>query len=159
MAADKDVLVFLDDETVAESYEEQAVWPVLLVDDEPDVHAATEMALRNLRFEGGTLAFTHAYSDAEARKILQQSPPFAVAVIDVVMEREDAGLELVRYIREELRDTSLRIVLRTGQPGYAPEISTIQNYDINDYRTKSELTQTRLFSSMTMAIRSYAQIR
>lgn len=135
-----------------------AVWRVLLVDDEPDVHTATKVALRNLDIEGRTLEFRHAYSDAEARKVLQQEAPFAVAVIDVVMESDTAGLDLVRYIREELADAQVRLILRTGQPGYAPEISTIQNYDINDYRTKSELTQSRLFTSLTMAVRSYSQL-
>lgn len=131
---------------------------VLLVDDEPDVHTATKVALRNLDIEGRRLEFRHAYSNAEARKVLQQEAPFAVAVIDVVMESDTAGLELVRYIREELADAQVRLILRTGQPGYAPEISTIQNYDINDYRTKSELTQSRLFTSLTMAVRSYSQL-
>lgn len=157
---DKDMLVFLADEpdSVAEQGSVSAVWRVLLVDDEPDVHTATKVALRNLDIEGRRLEFRHAYSNAEARKVLHQEAPFAVAVIDVVMESDTAGLDLVRYIREELSDVQVRLILRTGQPGYAPEISTIQDYDINDYRTKSELTQTRLFTSLTMAVRSYAQI-
>lgn len=158
---DKDMLVFLADEPDPAAEQEEtaaAVWRVLLVDDEPDVHTATKVALRNLDIEGRRLEFQHAYSDAEARKVLQQEAPFAVAVIDVVMESDTAGLDLVRYIREELADAQVRLILRTGQPGYAPEISTIQNYDINDYRTKSELTQSRLFTSLTMAVRSYSQL-
>ncbi len=158
---DKDMLVFLADELDPAAEQEEtaaAVWRVLLVDDEPDVHTATKVALRNLDIEGRRLEFQHAYSDAEARKVLQQEAPFAVAVIDVVMESDTAGLDLVRYIREELADAQVRLILRTGQPGYAPEISTIQNYDINDYRTKSELTQSRLFTSLTMAVRSYSQL-
>jgi diguanylate cyclase (GGDEF)-like protein len=155
------MLVFLADEPDPAAEQEAtaaAVWRVLLVDDEPDVHTATKVALRNLDIEGRRLEFQHAYSDAEARKVLQQEAPFAVAVIDVVMESDTAGLDLVRYIREELADARVRLILRTGQPGYAPEISTIQNYDINDYRTKSELTQSRLFTSLTMAVRSYSQL-
>lgn len=158
---DKDMLVFLADEPDPAAEQEEtaaAVWRVLLVDDEPDVHTATKVALRNLDIEGRRLEFQHAYSDAEARKVLQQEAPFAVAVIDVVMESDTAGLDLVRYIREELADAQVRLILRTGQPGYAPEISTIQNYDINDYRTKSELTQSRLFTSLTIAVRSYSQL-
>ena len=136
-----------------------AVWQVLLVDDEPDVHAATKLALKGLQVQGRALAFHHAYSAAQARELLAQRQDFAVALIDVVMEREDAGLQLVRHIREQLGNSALRIILRTGQPGYAPEIETIQRYDINDYKTKSELTQVRLYTCLTMAVRSYAQIR
>jgi diguanylate cyclase (GGDEF)-like protein len=51
-----------------------------------------------------------------------------------------------------------RIILRTGQPGYAPEIDAIRDYDINDYKTKSELSRNRLYTTLTTAIRSYEQI-
>ncbi|HAY11277.1 MAG TPA: response regulator receiver protein, partial [Thauera sp.] len=79
-------------------------------------------------------------------------------LLDVVMESEHAGLHLVRRIRQELDNSETRIILRTGQPGQAPEIDTIRRYDINDYKTKSELTRTKLFTSLTAAIRSYAQL-
>lgn len=136
-----------------------AVWHVFIVDDEPDVHAATKLALKGIHVEGRGLAFSHAHSAAQAMELLAVPNDFAVAFIDVVMESGDAGLHLVRLIRENLHNHSLRIVLRTGQPGYAPEIDTIRQYDINDYRTKSELTQVRLFTCLTMAVRAYAQIR
>lgn len=135
-----------------------AVWHILVVDDEPDVHAATKLALKGIEIEGRSLAFSHAYSSQEAQALLAQNPDFAVALIDVVMEQQDAGLQLVRHIREVLGNTAIRVVLRTGQPGDVPELQTIQQYDINDYKTKSELTQERLFTSLVIAIRAYAQI-
>ena len=134
------------------------VWQVLIVDDEPDVHQATALALNNVAIEGRHIEFIHAYSAAEARSCLAEHDDIAVVLLDVVMESPDAGLQLVRHIREELRNHALRVILRTGQPGYAPEIETIRSYDINDYKTKSEMTRVRLFTSLTVAIRSYWQI-
>lgn len=134
-------------------------WSVLVVDDAPDVHAATKLALRGLIIEGRPLSFTHAHSAKEALDVLGQRRDFAVALIDVVMESDDAGLKLVRAIREQHGNRTLRIILRTGQPGYAPEIDTIRHYDINDYRTKTELTRVRLFTSVAIAIRSFAQLQ
>lgn len=156
---DDDVVVFAESEPEAPDSRGNGVWDVLLVDDEPDVHATTLLALKGLTLEGRQLAFTHAHSAAEAHDILRRKGDFAVAIVDVVMEHDDAGLRLVRQVREELGNTSIRIILRTGQPGYAPEIDTIQRYDINDYKTKAELTRVRLFTSVTIAIRSYAQIQ
>lgn len=153
-----DILVFIDEHPAVPTHA-PLTWHVLLVDDEPDVHIATKLALKNLDVEGRPLEFTHAYSAAEAITILNQKNNFSVAIIDVVMESDDAGLRLVRHIRDVLNLQSLRIILRTGQPGYAPEIDTIKQFDINDYKTKTELTQVRLFTSLTMAIRSYAQIQ
>lgn len=151
--------VFVDEPDGSAAAPPQAAWHILVVDDEPDVHAATRLALKGLEIEGRSLAFSHAHTVREAQALLDAPNDFAVALIDVVMETEDAGLRLVRYVRDKLANSALRIVLRTGQPGYAPELQTIQQYDINDYRTKSELTQVRLFTSLAIAIRAYAQIQ
>ncbi|WP_295007976.1 EAL domain-containing protein [uncultured Dechloromonas sp.] len=137
----------------------QKAWRVLIVDDDTEVHSATAFVLRNFTYQGLGVDMQHAYSAAEARRILGTDPAFAVILLDVVMETEDAGLKMVRHIREELGMAEVRIILRTGQPGYAMELEVFTGYDINDYRTKSELTQVRLFTAMISALRSYEQIR
>ncbi len=157
-ASDLDDIVFAE-ESLEPAPSATEPWKVLIVDDEPDVHDTTELALRGLEVLGRPLQFLHARSAAQARACIDAEPELAVVLLDVVMETPDAGLELVRYIREEARRGCLRIVLRTGQPGYAPEMDTIRLYDINDYKTKTELTRTRLFTTLMVAIRSYQQLR
>lgn len=137
----------------------QGSWRVLIVDDETDVHDATRLALRGLAIEGGSLELLHAYSAREAHEILVAQRDVAVILLDVVMECEDAGLRLVGVIRNELENGAVRIILRTSQPDLVPQIDTIRGYDINDYMTKSELTRIGLFTSLSVAIRSYRQIR
>lgn len=133
-------------------------WRILLVDDEQEVHAATLFALSDILILGRPLEFLHAYCAEEAGQILANNEDIAVIFLDVVMEQQDAGLKLIKVIREDLDLLKVRIILRTGQPGYAPELDAVRDYDINDYRTKSELTRTRLVTSLTSAIRSYQQI-
>lgn len=133
-------------------------WQILIVDDEADVHEATQFALKNQTILGRPLHFTLAYSAQEAKDLLAQGHRFACILLDVVMETEDAGLTLITYIRDTLNDQVTRIILRTGQPGYAPELHVIERYDINDYKAKDELTRTRLITSLTAAIRAYQQI-
>ncbi len=135
------------------------VWRMLLVDDDEEVHATTAYSLQGIEVLGRPLELSHAHSGAEALDRLRRDPDFAVVLLDVVMETPDAGLRLARAIRGELGLTSLRIILRTGQPGYAPELAVIRDYDINDYRTKSELTRTRLFTSLYTALRAYSHIQ
>ncbi|OYT94116.1 MAG: hypothetical protein CFE43_00660 [Burkholderiales bacterium PBB3] len=131
----------------------------MVVDDEPDVHRATTFALTGVKILGRPLEFLHAYSALEAENLLKTERDVAVVLLDVVMEREDAGLALIKTIRQDLKLTELRIILRTGQPGYAPEIETIHDFDINDYKTKSELTRTKLYATVTAALRAFEQIR
>ena len=155
---DDDLLSFVEEDAAEPASAAAEVWKILIVDDEPDVHQTTLLALRDMLIEGRTLSFVHAYSGAEAQALLEQHGDIAVALLDVVMESDDSGLKLVRFIREQLANRALRIILRTGQPGYAPEMETIRSYDINDYKSKSDLTRVRLFTSLTVAIRSYWQI-
>ncbi len=152
-----DVLELLDDGPMSEPARQ--VWRLLVVDDDEDVHDATRFALQGVTVLGRPLQLLHARSAAEARATLAHERDVAVILLDVVMESERAGLDLVREIRGALGQTDVRIVLRTGQPGYAPELSTIRDYDVNDYKTKSELTQARLFATLTTSIRSYSQLQ
>lgn len=148
-----------DEDVISNPDDQQShSWKVLIVDDEPSVHDVTLLALKRFEFQGHGLFFLHAYSAEEARKLLQEHDNITVALIDVVMESDDAGLNLVEYIRNELKNQMVRLVLRTGQPGVAPESSVIQNYDINDYKEKSELTKQKLTSTMYTALRSYRDL-
>ncbi|CAN5191822.1 hybrid sensor histidine kinase/response regulator [soil metagenome] len=135
----------------------QKPWHVLVVDDDEIVHGSTDIALSHFGIEGRSLHLLHAYSAGEALSIVEKNPELAVALVDVVMETPDAGLRLVRKIRELPGRTALRLILRTGQPGYAPELETIQHFDINDYWSKLDQTRTKLLVGLTTAIRSYRQ--
>ncbi|WP_229414711.1 putative bifunctional diguanylate cyclase/phosphodiesterase [Zemynaea arenosa] len=154
-----DDLVFLDEQATTSTPRTRATWKVMIIDDDQEVHTTTAFALANLETLGRTLEFIHACSAREARELLAREDDIAVVLLDVVMEQDDAGLTLVRYIRETLGRADVRIILRTGQPGYAPELDAVRDFDINDYKTKSELTRIKLFTTVTAAIRSYEQIR
>lgn len=136
----------------------QEVWTALIIDDEPDVHRATQLALNNFKFEAKPLTFFSAYSMAEGKQLMTRHPEAAFVLLDVVMETHDAGLLLVQYIREELKNQQVRIILRTGHPGEAPEEAVILNYDINDYKLKVELTRQRLLTTTIAALRSYRDL-
>jgi diguanylate cyclase (GGDEF)-like protein len=152
-------LLFLEDQENPENLQkEEGRWKILVVDDERQVHEVTRLALKNFRFEDKPLEIISAYSGQEAQVILTQHPDTAVLLLDVVMETKYAGLDLVKHIRENLNNLFVRIILRTGQPGEAPEVSIIKGYDVNDYKTKTELTQQKLFSTLITAIRAYRDI-
>mgnify|MGYP006370410805 FL=1 len=136
---DDELFSFEDEVLSSEDPHDTPTWRVLIVDDDKDVHQSTGFALANTEVLGRPLEFLHAYSAAEAMHLLREQTQIAVILLDVVMESDDAGLQLVRRIRQELGNSEARIILRTGQPGYAPEMEAIRDSDINDYKTKSEL--------------------
>ncbi|MCG6553601.1 MAG: hybrid sensor histidine kinase/response regulator [Candidatus Magnetominusculus sp. LBB02] len=133
-------------------------WKVMVVDDEEEVHRMTTAAMRDFMFEDMGLDLIFASSAGEAKFALNKHPDTALIILDVVMETEHAGLEVVRYIRQTLNNKFMRIILRTGQPGMAPENDVIINYDINDYKAKSELTIQRLYTSVVTCLRSYSDL-
>ncbi|GAA3941388.1 DUF3369 domain-containing protein [Litoribacillus peritrichatus] len=136
----------------------QGYWHILIVDDEPQIHQVTQMVLKGFEFDHKGLQFTNAYSAQEAKTILEEKE-FALALVDVVMETEHAGLELAQYIRNDLNNKTTRVVLRTGQPGQAPEERVIRELDINDYKDKTELTITKLKTLFYSTLRSYKDIK
>lgn len=133
-------------------------WKVLIVDDDEEIHFITKLALKDFSFDGKPLEFVSAFSGEEAKQAIQSNPDTALVLLDVVMEDDEAGLKVVKFIRNELSNYMVRIVLRTGQPGQAPENQVIIDYDINDYKTKTELTAQKLVSTIVTALRSYRDI-
>jgi CheY-like chemotaxis protein len=133
-------------------------WKVMIVDDDMEVHKITKLAMRSFEFQGRPLEFISAYSGSEAKLRLNEHSEIAVILLDVVMETDDAGLQLVNYIRDEVGNAITRIILRTGQAGLAPEDSVIKNYDIDGYKAKTEFTQSGLNHVFYVALRSYRDI-
>jgi len=158
-AADDNWLLDEEEDEPAQSRSpDQRQWRVLIVDDDQDVHAVTRLALRNVTFKDRELELFSAYSGREGFDILASTPDIALVLLDVVMETDDAGLVLARRIREELHNAIVRVVLRTGQPGQAPEQRVIVEYDINDYKAKTELTTQKLFTTVISALRAYESL-
>jgi PleD family two-component response regulator len=155
-----DDFLFIDDSDEDEILDDSSseTWKVLIVDDDPEIHSVTQLALSDLVVLGKRLEYVHAYSGRDACLLIEQHDDIVLVLLDVVMETDDAGLNVVKHIRETLQRADIRIVLRTGQPGYAPEESVIKDYDINDYKTKTELTRRKLVTTVYAAIRSFQQI-
>lgn len=134
---------------------EEQPWRILIVDDDVDVHVVTKFSLRDVTYMGRRLNFYHAYTGKDAFNVLRDTPDIALVLLDVVMETDDAGLRLAKLIRGELANRLVRVVLRTGHAGQALEQSVIVDYDINDYRTKTDLTTQKLFTTVISSLRSY----
>jgi signal transduction histidine kinase/DNA-binding response OmpR family regulator len=165
---DQDILIIEDDTNtfvptgsvspLREHHSWLTSWKILLVDDDLGVHQTTSLVFKNFEFEGKSLIFLSAYSSQQAREMLQQHSDIAVILLDVVMETVDSGLKIAEYVRQELGNKDVRIVIRTGYPGEAPENTVILDYDINFYKTKIELTQQRLVTTVVSALRSYRDV-
>ena len=130
-------------------------WKVLIVDDEPEIHQVTKLVLNRFQFKNQTVQILDAHSAEEAKTYFQTESDIAVAFVDVIMETDKAGLELVDFVRNQLQNQDVRIIIRTGQPGIIQEQTTINNYDIDDFKEKTELTNKKLISTLTLALKHY----
>jgi response regulator RpfG family c-di-GMP phosphodiesterase len=153
-----DDLVFSDEQADPTPRKRLPPWQILVVDDEPAVHEVTKLVMSDFEMDGRGLAFTHCYSAAEARIVLAERTDIALILLDVVMESAHAGLDLAQYIREDLGNLNVRIILRTGQPGQAPEEQVIRDYDINDYKEKTDLTRRKLITVFYAGLRAYRDL-
>jgi len=147
-----------DDEPVEEPKDtgDLPEWKIIIADDQEEIHTVTKLVLDEFSFEGKKLKFFNAYSGEETKQFFREHDDIAFILLDVVMETDDAGLEVVRYIREELGNNIVQIVLNTGQPGQAPEHEVITKYAINDYKSKTEFSAKKLITSLTSSLRAYS---
>lgn len=133
-------------------------WKIMIIDDDHEVHTITKLVLSDFAYNNLAVEFIDAYSAKEAKELIKKHNDIAIILLDVVMEEEDSGLKLVHYIRNDLNNNEVRIILRTGQPGQAPEKNVIVDYDINDYKEKTELTAQKLFTTVVASLRAYESI-
>jgi signal transduction histidine kinase len=133
-------------------------WKALVVDDDPIIHKVTSLALKEFVFRERRIKLLHAYTFAEAIAILRQEKQLAAAIVDVVMETEFSGFQLVNYIRNDLANNTLRIILKTAQPDFAPQIKIITDYDIQDYITKEEFSFEKLKTVITLALKTWSEL-
>lgn len=138
---------------------ENDFWNILIVDDDEEVHVITKMVLKDFSYKNKKIKFFDAYNIDDTKEILNSKIEFSLVLLDIIMETDDAGLKLTKYIREDLNNSLIRIILRTGQPGSAPEEKIVIDYDINDYKEKTELTNVKLKSSIISCLRSFDELK
>lgn len=155
---DEDPLFADELEADGETRQAGPPWKILIVDDEEEIHRVTKLSLGENVVHGRPLQFLHAYTGESSVEMLREHPDIALVLMDVVMETEQAGLVAVERIREELGNTDVRLVLRTGQPGQAPEKEVVTRYDINDYKEKTELTTKKLHTLLHTSLSHYREL-
>jgi len=133
-------------------------WKVMIVDDASEVHYITQIALNNVTFQDKPITLISAYSSEQAKYLLKIHPDIALIFLDVVMEQNDSGLQLVKYIRETIPNKLVRIILCTSNSSNAPEESVIIDYEINDYQLKEYLTPRKLFTTTLSSLKNYSDL-
>ena len=152
-------LSFKKKDTLEVAEVKKDTWKVLISDDEEDIHLLTKAVLKNFTYKNKSIEFISAYSGADTVEVLKERDDVALVLLDVIMESDDAGLKVVKRIREDLENDIIQIILRTGQPGMVPENKIVVEYAINDYKEKTELTANKLVTTITTAIRSYENLK
>ncbi len=156
---DEETLLIEDETDSSVDKIDNETWKIMIVDDDKTVHQATELVLQDFTFDNKPVTLISAYSAKEAMEIIAENPNMAFVLLDVVMESSDAGLKVVKYIREQLNNKIVRIILRTGQPGEIPEESVINDYDINGYKLKVDLNRHKLITTTITTLRAYRDVK
>ncbi|PHR58431.1 MAG: hypothetical protein COA44_03025 [Arcobacter sp.] len=134
------------------------VWKILVIDDEQSIHDITANALKSVIIDGRRLELINARSAEDAKEKLNEHKDIALALVDVIMETPTAGLDLINYIRKDLNNHIIRLVIRTGQPDEVPERDIIDQYDITDYKEKTELSVDKFYTVVRSSIRQYSHL-
>ena len=123
------------------------------------MHEGTRFALSDYTLNGQKLEILSAYSAAEGRTLMRAHPDIAAVLLDVIMETDAAGPRSSWNISATTSGTRLSASsCEPVSPARRRSAASIVQYDINDYKAKTELTADKLFTSLTAALRSYQQL-
>ncbi|PHR72312.1 MAG: two-component system response regulator [Arcobacter sp.] len=150
---------FFKDEPLVTKILKKKKLKIVVADDEEDVHILTRNVLRKFEYDNKELEIISTYTGKETIEVLKQNPDVVLLLLDVIMETDDAGLEVCKKIRNELNNHSIQIILRTGQASDIPPYTVVTEYEINDYKEKTELSSEKLKISLITAIRAYENIK
>lgn len=150
-----DALLFAD-EAEEQAGAQSGDWQILLVDDEPDMHAITTLTLSELRWGGRGLAFSSAYTISEAKELLAKNT-YAAMLVDVQIDGEDAAQLLTEYLRREVGEPATRVIVRSGDHNYSPAWLRDPAMDVAAFVDKSLGTVERLRSTLTEALIDFDQ--
>lgn len=132
---------------------------ILVVDGTSALPDLAREALTNLSVDGVGIRLIGAASAAEARQALYDHPEIAVILLELVLEHERAGLDLISHIRNDLGNQRTRIVVCTAHPDAISEEEVIGGADVSDYRAKAELSPRALRTAVTGQLRAFASLQ
>ena len=149
-ANDDDELTFEDEEVELETdgalFEH---WTVLMIDDDEQVHQSTVLALGGEMVLGKRLRFEHARSAKEGiQKIESGSAPPDLAFVDMVMESPDAGLRFAKCAKSNPQWASVKILLRSGQPGFSNEMEQARSIGVEGFAQKASISRSILIQAL-----------
>jgi len=134
---------------------ETTTWHILVVDDDRDVHALTNIVLENIQVYNKKLTIYSVYSEKDACEFIQNNPQINLILLDMIMEDDDSGLNVAKYIRSELKNLKVRIILRSGNSDIDSLNDFVHKFDISDCKIKNELSAKQFRNSIIAAIEEY----
>jgi len=143
--------------TIETSSQVDNTWKVLVVDCRLSVHKATGLLLDNMSFAGKKFEIIESYSLGESKEVLLSDSNIALVLMDVEVGGENIGLDLIDFIRKDLRNEKIRIVLRTGYPNFSVE-EIVEKYHIDGCLAEEEISLSQFKFVIFGAIQTYNQI-
>ena len=156
----QDDLLFFDDLSDQLTFEQEdhddqslstpcSYWTILMIDDDEQVHQSTVLALGDEVVLGKRLYFQHAYSAKEALDNIDkgQQPP-DLAFVDMVMESADAGLRFATAAKTHPQWLHVKILLRSGQPGFSNEIEQAKAIGVEGFAQKANISRSILIQAL-----------
>lgn len=163
--------LFKDKTTLSKKGSKIIKWKLLIVDDDREgIHSLTRSILEDIQFNNQFIQIISTFSVKEAKEVLFKMNDIAVILLDLVMEHENAGFDLVSFVRKEklyddkkvfiekgLGNKQIQIILRTGYPKDDIK-NSIEKYGINSYLTKQGVTDTILINTVKKSLKDFNKI-
>jgi len=107
-----------------------SAWQILSIDTTASANNTIKKTLDGFHFLNKDMLVLQAESTAQAKHILSKHSDIALVLLNTMDEKLES-LELIQYIRINLENYRVRIILRTGYPDVLPDIRLIEEYEVD----------------------------
>ncbi len=133
-------------------------WSVLVVDDDPVVRHLTRENLRGVDVDGLPLEIDACENTDAARKLIAATE-YALIIMDVAIETEFAGLDLVEELKRSPGVGFTQVVVQSATPMTERSGRQAGMSGIADYWRKGEIAPLRMQVLVRGLVRAYATAR
>jgi|GEM_PF-2911833 len=129
------------------------LWEIIVIDDDLAAHTAIHLALEDFTFEGKSLRIVSTKSWEEAKPLMSKNRETVLLFYRTKKEKQDELFSAVQYIREVLKNKSVRILVRTENPEMMEKEIDLQKHLITGYMR--EMLKEQIILSTKIALKEY----
>ncbi len=139
--------------------ETTSVLSILLLESDQGIYQIWQEQMSAFTFQGKSVRWEWVETPKQAKVKLKKENHFCAIGLAIDTAKPKTSLDMIRWIKEELGNPALRVIVYGDCEDIALETSLFLDYGIHEYCRKSDLTSVKLTTLVIKALQSYQEVQ